>query len=85
MDFDPFVVPPGPKRPKAEEQSEFKLWMKLDSCMEPGLMDTELKFLLARCKCGLTMTRRVYNDHECLRVVSLDHEVIDLTGDNDAT
>ncbi|KAF9243077.1 hypothetical protein BU15DRAFT_43237 [Melanogaster broomeanus] len=80
VDFDPFVVPRAPKRQQPAKMNEFTLWMKLDSFVQPGLTDKQLKSLLVRCECGLTMTRRVYDDHECF--LALDHEVIDLTCDD---
>lgn len=77
VDFDLFVVTPAPKRRQPVKLSPFTLLMKLDSLSEPGLTTKQLKALLTRCECGLTMTKRVYEDHECM--LDSDREVIDLT------
>jgi len=74
-DFDPFAIDPGPKRKRLIKMDQFNLLMKLDVLMDPGLTTRQLKMLLTRCECGLTMTKRVYDDHQCM----LDDEVIDLT------
>jgi len=76
VDFDPFVVTPAPKCKKPVKLSQFTLLMKLDSLSELGLTTKQLKMLLTWCECGLTMTKRVYEDHECM---GSDREVIDLT------
>ncbi|KIK92912.1 hypothetical protein PAXRUDRAFT_547218 [Paxillus rubicundulus Ve08.2h10] len=78
VDFDPVVIPQGPKRPA--KINEWSLLMKLiGSGVGPGLTAKRVKTLLTKCECGLIMTRGAYDDHDCL----LDLGVIDLTGDPD--
>jgi hypothetical protein len=57
------------------------LWLKLDSSLEPGLSPTEVRKLLARCRCGMVMTRRVFNYHTCAQK-SVQSTIIDLTSDD---
>lgn len=56
----------------------FTLLLKLDSWRTPGLSVAEFRNLFARCRCGLIMTRRVFDDHQCAPT-----EVIDLTLDSE--
>ncbi|KAF9239167.1 hypothetical protein BU15DRAFT_21109, partial [Melanogaster broomeanus] len=78
VDFDPFVVPRAPKcQQRQAATSQFAMLMKLDAWARPGLTARQLKALLTKCECGLIMTRRVYEDHECF--LDPEHEVIDLT------
>ncbi|KAF9235501.1 hypothetical protein BU15DRAFT_64765 [Melanogaster broomeanus] len=78
-DLDPFLVLPGPKRLEPVRISDFTLLLKMDSFAEPGLTAAQLKKILWHCDCGLMMTKRVYEIHECLMV---EKEVIDLTGED---
>ncbi|KAF9232364.1 hypothetical protein BU15DRAFT_81328 [Melanogaster broomeanus] len=82
VDFDPFVLPPPPKR-QPGKLNEFSMLMKLDAFNQPGLTVRQLKTLLTKCQCGLIMTRRVYEEHDC--VLEYERDVIDLTGDDDDT
>ncbi|KIK74873.1 hypothetical protein PAXRUDRAFT_174432 [Paxillus rubicundulus Ve08.2h10] len=83
VDFNPFMVPSTPKRQKPAPgtvQSVFAMLMKLDDISQPGLTTRQLKALFTKCaECGLIMTRRTYEHHEC-NLDSERVEVIDLTG-----
>jgi hypothetical protein len=52
--------------------------MKLYTWTKPGLTEEEFRELFVKCECGLIMTVKVFDDHEC-RVI----KVIDLTKDDD--
>ncbi|KIJ69918.1 hypothetical protein HYDPIDRAFT_104581 [Hydnomerulius pinastri MD-312] len=80
VNFDPFVVSPAPRRQRPAKVNEFAMLMKLDAFNQPGLTVRQLKSLLTKCECGLIMTRRVYEEHDC--VLEFEQEVIDLTGDD---
>ncbi|KAF9230625.1 hypothetical protein BU15DRAFT_83399 [Melanogaster broomeanus] len=82
VDFDPFIFPPAPKR-QPGKISEFSMLMKLDAFNQPGLTVRQMKLLLTKCECGLIMTRRVYEEHDC--VLDYERVVIDLTGDDSDT
>ena len=41
-----------------------------------GITQTEFKNIIVMCECGLVVTRRAFNEHDCR------NEVIDLTGDD---
>ena len=78
IEVDPFLIDAAPKR-KRPITEQFDLLMKLDGFTgNPGLTTTQLKALLTRCECGLTMTKRVYDEHDCM-LSDAAHEVIDLT------
>jgi hypothetical protein len=61
----------------------------------PGLPEGDFRKLFAKCRCGLVMTRRVFEHHLCTVAAvspviidltsdtSDDDDVIDLTGDSD--
>ena len=56
---------------------------RLDSIMRPGLTRAEFLELFAECTtCGLVMTRRTFQSHECV-MPERDTEVVDLTEEND--
>jgi hypothetical protein len=57
-------------------------FFKLDSWGRAGLRESEFKKLFAKCICGLVMTTRVFQDHDCAIAV-VPHTIIDLTTDND--
>ena len=63
--------------------------IRLDSIVRPGLSEVEFNRIFAKCHCGLVMTRRVFEGHICMSDIidltsdTVDHEVIDLTGDDD--
>lgn len=59
--------------------------LRLDSSIRPGLTAVEFKRLFAKCRCGLIMTRRVIEDHECARIITVQPQgaVIDLTTTSD--
>jgi hypothetical protein len=57
--------------------------LKLDSWTSPGLTEADFRGLFAKCRCGLVMTRRVFQNHVC--VAPAAPVIIDLTlddGDN---
>ncbi|KAH7904495.1 hypothetical protein BJ138DRAFT_1237321 [Hygrophoropsis aurantiaca] len=66
---------------EAPEPSAWDLLMRLDSWQRPGLSVTEFKKLFRSCTCGLVMTERVFESHECARVVQPGEEgsLVDLT------
>jgi hypothetical protein len=68
------------QRPAQRPESVLDLLFKLDSWVQPGLTEAEFRELFASCQCGLIMTRRVFEEHECLRD---GIDIIDLTGDSD--
>lgn len=41
--------------------------LKLDSYTQPGLLEADFMALFSRCTCGLFMTRRVFDNHECAK------------------
>ena len=49
----------------------------LNAANRPGLSERDFKNLFAKCRCGLVMTRRVFERHACV-------EVIDLVGSDDS-
>ena len=63
----------------------FDRLMELDCWSRPGLTDAQFRDLFAKCTCGLVMTRRSFNNHECLENAGVDdgRAVIDLTNDSD--
>jgi hypothetical protein len=65
------------ERPTKSPQTVVDKLLKLDSWGRPGLQEAEFKKLFAQCVCGLVMTRRVFNDHDCAITI------VDLTSDND--
>ena len=68
-----------PIRPPAMFSEKF---IKLDSWSRAGLHESEFKKLFAKCICGLVMTTRVFQDHDCV-VTVVPHTIIDLTTDDD--
>jgi hypothetical protein len=54
--------------------------LKLDSWVKPGLSETDFAKLFSKCRCGLVMTHRVFDDHTC--AVARAPVVIDLTLDD---
>ena len=79
--------------PNMGPKAVFDLLLRLDSIIEPGLSEAEFYKLFAKCDaCGLVMTRRVFQSHECaiivvdsedeeeaMLIVDSDDEVVDLT------
>jgi hypothetical protein len=58
--------------------------MRLDTGYNPGLTSAQLQDLLATCDaCELVMTRRVFQNHDCVVPGVAAGEVIDLTIDSD--
>lgn len=58
-------VASAPPTRKRLPPTPFDLLMKLDSWDRPGLTTEEFRSLFAKCTCGLVMTRRLFNYHEC--------------------
>jgi hypothetical protein len=57
----------------------FDLLLRLDAMIRPGLTVREFMDLFVRCnRCGLVMTRRVFNSHDCVLAYE-GVEIIDLT------
>jgi hypothetical protein len=71
--------------PALSAKEVFELVLRLDSGYNAGLTAAELQGLLAICdNCGLIMTRRVFQSHDCaVSRLGIDDEVIDLTVDSD--
>jgi hypothetical protein len=58
------------------------LILRLDASINPGLTEAEFYDLFAKChRCGLVMTRRVFQTHEC--IMDDEAEVVDLTMEDD--
>jgi hypothetical protein len=56
---------------------------RLDCIMRPGLTRDEFLEIFAECTvCGLVMTRRTFQSHECV-MPEKDTEVVDLTEEVD--
>jgi hypothetical protein len=73
------------QRPIGRPATFTERFLKLDSWSRAGLRESEFKKLFVKCVCGLVMTRRVFQDHDCA-VTMIPHTVIDLTSDsNDAS
>jgi len=53
--------------------------MRLDSWTQPGLTEAQFQALFARCACGLVMTRRIFEDHDCDMGLDESGIIIDLT------
>jgi hypothetical protein len=80
------------RRSARRSQTMTDLWLRLDTWPEPGLSRAEVRKLLATCRCGMVMTRRVFKYHTCAQKLvqppiidltsSTDAEVIDLTVDS---
>lgn len=74
-------------------ESGFSLLLRLDSLIEPGLSQAQFQRLFAKCMgCGLYMTRRAVDYHECSKTLVGDRIgssstegkiIIDLTCDSD--
>jgi hypothetical protein len=75
---------------KYPKQSDVTVTSKLLDLDQHGLTDAEFKLLIAKCKCGLIMTRRMFHLHQCLREPARlpavqdrpEHITIDLTMDD---
>ena len=52
-----------------------ELLERLDSKTSPGITNTQLQRLLARCECGMITTRRAFRSHVCIIDISDDDEV----------
>ncbi|KAH7904121.1 hypothetical protein BJ138DRAFT_1119708 [Hygrophoropsis aurantiaca] len=65
----------------AAEPTEWELLMQLDSWNRPGLSVAEFKRLFKGCTCGLVMTARTFDSHECAKVLQPGEEniLVDLT------
>jgi hypothetical protein len=75
------MIPVNP-RPIRRSETFTEKYLKLDSSWgRAGLRESEFKKLFAKCTCGLVMTTRVFQDHECA-VAVVPHTVIDLTLDS---
>lgn len=61
-------------------QATSDLLLRLDSYAEPGILRARLRKLLAKCRCGLIMTRRVFKYHICAQTL-VQPTIIDLTSD----
>jgi hypothetical protein len=75
---------PVNRRPARHPETSIDKFLKLDSWGRAGLRETEFKKLFAKCACGLVMTRRVFQDHDCV-VAVVPRTIIDLTSDNDVS
>jgi hypothetical protein len=65
--------------PKLTAAAVFDLLLRLDAMIQPGLTVHEFMDLFVICnRCGLVMTRRVFNSHDCVLLYE-GVEVIDLT------
>ncbi|KAH7917584.1 hypothetical protein BV22DRAFT_1135289 [Leucogyrophana mollusca] len=75
--------PPIPVTAAAEprDASQWDLLMRLDSWQRPGLSVAEFKKLFKSCTCGLVMTERVFEGHECARILQPEEAgiLVDLT------
>jgi hypothetical protein len=69
------------ERPIRRADATLNHLFKLDSWTEPGITEANFMALVARCRCGLVMTRRVFKDHVC--ALPAAPVVIDLTIDDD--
>ena len=69
------------ERPVRGPETVIEQLLRLDTSRRPGLSEAEFKKLLAKCSCGLIMTRRVFVGHICAVVVQALPAVIDLTSD----
>jgi hypothetical protein len=68
------------ERPVRGPEATLDQLLRLDSWVNPGLSQVDFRKLFAMCRCGLVMTRRVFQDHTCARSPPIV-PVIDLTGD----
>jgi hypothetical protein len=75
-----------PKRPST------MVVAKLLDLDDVGLTESELKHIIAKCTCGLIMTRRMFHLHQCQRIevtpraangLRMEPVVIDLTNEMD--
>jgi hypothetical protein len=69
-------------RPSRRPATITEKFLKLDSWGRAGLRESEFKKLFAKCVCGLVMTRRVFQDHDCA-ITLVPNTVIDLTSESD--
>ena len=85
------ITIPTIQRPARRLPTDMDLLMRLDSFVQTGLTDVELRRLmkkLVRCRCGLVMTQRVFGGHQCMNVGEAQSDapasqaVIDLTNDD---
>jgi hypothetical protein len=73
---------PANSRPIRRPATFSEKFIKLDSWGRAGLRESEFRKLFAKCTCGLVMTTRVFQDHDCAITV-VPPTIIDLTTDDD--
>lgn len=73
---------PASSRPIRRPPTFSEKFVKLNSWGQAGLCEREFKKLFANCICGLVMTTRVFQGHDCA-VTAAPHTIIDLTADDD--
>jgi hypothetical protein len=73
---------PANPRPIRRPATFTEKFLKLNSWGQAGLREREFKKLFAKCVCGLVMTTRVFQDHDCV-VTAVPHTIINLTSNND--
>ncbi|KAH7917880.1 hypothetical protein BV22DRAFT_1135036 [Leucogyrophana mollusca] len=77
------AIPVSTAPREAENPSPWDLLMQLDSWQRPGLPVNQFRKLFKSCNCGLVMTERVFETHECARILHPDevNTVVDLTAE----
>jgi hypothetical protein len=73
---------PAKSRPIRHPATFSEKFVKLNSWGQAGLHEREFKKLFAKCICGLVMTTRVFQGHDCA-ITAAPHTIIDLTTDDD--
>jgi hypothetical protein len=65
--------------PELGAAAVFDRLLRLDTVIQPGLTVREFLDLFAKCnRCGLVMTRRVFQSHDCIGAQA-EVDVVDLT------
>ncbi|KAH7919884.1 hypothetical protein BV22DRAFT_1050764 [Leucogyrophana mollusca] len=77
-------VIPVSAAPDKEDMSQWDLLMKMDSWQRPGISTAQFKQLFRSCACGLVMTERVFEWHECATILKEGEGgiLVDLTRDD---
>lgn len=65
---DPVVVMPRYEPPPDVEQSIDDMMRNLDMWHRPGIPVEQFLGLYAVCKCGMAVSRRMFDLHECIKV-----------------
>ena len=66
--MDPVVVMPRYEPPPDVEQSVSDMISRLDTWCRPGIPVEQFIALYAVCRCGMAVSRRKFDLHECIQI-----------------